>query len=142
MNRASTCIHLLAILIVASLCSARPAMSAEMSRSGCLTITRIQAHDPACQVMIHNGCSRPLALSVTYEVSTMRFSKQPIPSRGLHADHHGEPAYGSYDAERTHSDTLHARLDPGRSKWFARRNPADNLFITQCRVRAVGQPVL
>jgi len=137
MNRTSTCIWMM-ILIVASLVPIPAAMSAEVSETGCLTIPRIQAHDPACVVLVHSGCSHPLDLTITYEVSTMRFSKQPIPSRGLHADHHGEPAYGSYEAERTESDTHHARLEPGESKWFARPNPAESMVITECRVTAVG----
>ena len=140
MNRKSTRIPWMLIPIVALLVPIPAAMSAEVFGTGCLTIPRIQAHDPACLVLVHSGCSRPLDLTVTYELSTMRFLKQPIPSRGLHYDHHGEPAYGSYESERTESETHHARLEPGESKWFARPNPADSVVITACSVSVVGRP--
>ncbi len=137
MNRASTRITWIVVLIVALFGVRRFAHADEASQGGCLSITRIEADGPVCKAMVSNGCPYPLNLSVTYNVSTLGFLTRHIASPGLYADHHGEPAYGFYEGEERDTAVLRDRLAPGESKWFERH--IEGRVIMRCEVSAVGR---
>jgi hypothetical protein len=111
-----------------------PVQTTLAAPANCVYIEETEAQGAACRALIHNACARPVSVNVEHHIDYIKFAQRDISSRGVNADHHGEPAAGFFTSAGTFSGSMKAQIGPGKSRWFERFHRDASFHVDKCRV--------